>query len=106
MNNQRCQDDTHQNTPVSNHHSIPSSHRNDLKSINSPANSPLGRPRSPTEDHFSELEDFKEDPNTKMIYNNLKRTKMNNNNNIKINSSKKSRVLSLSEKSRLFQQQQ
>lgn len=106
MNNQCCQDGAHQNTPVSIGRSIPSSHWNDLKSINSAANSGLGPPHSPTEHHFSELEGFKQDPNTKMIYNNLKRTKKNNNNNFKINSSKESRVLSPSEQSRLFQQQQ
>jgi hypothetical protein len=50
-----------QNTQASFQHSIPPPHRNNLK----PANSPSRRPRSPSENDLSELDDFEHDSNTK-----------------------------------------
>jgi hypothetical protein len=53
---------------------------NHLKPVNSLINSPLRRPHLPSENDLSELDDFAQDPNTKMIYNNRKKTKTNNRN--------------------------
>jgi hypothetical protein len=50
---------------------IPPPYRNNLK----PVDSPLRRPRSPTEDDISELKDLEQDPSTKLINNNRKKAK-------------------------------
>ncbi len=54
MNNECYQDDTHENIPISNHHSILSPHQNNLKAVNSP----LHRLHSLKEDELSKFEDF------------------------------------------------
>ncbi|CAF3936425.1 unnamed protein product [Rotaria sp. Silwood1] len=95
--------DSFQNTPVPNYHLIPPPHRNNSK----PVNSPLRRPHSSADD-LSELEDFEKDPSTKLIYNNRKKTKMNNNtknNSIQINNLNKPRAPPSPEQSHLQQQQ-
>jgi hypothetical protein len=104
MNNEHCYENTHQSTQVSLQHSIPSPHRNNLKPVTSPINSPLRRPHPPSENDLSELDDFEHDPNTKMIHNNRKKTKMyNNNNNIKHHNSNKSHVTSPVDQSHILQ---
>jgi hypothetical protein len=50
---------------------IPPPHRNNLK----PVDSPLRRPCPPTDDEISELEDFVDDPSTKTINKNRKKSK-------------------------------
>jgi hypothetical protein len=61
-----------QNTQASFQHSIPPPHRNNLKPVNSSINSPSRRPRSPSENDLPELDNFEQDSNAKMIYNNRK----------------------------------
>ncbi|CAM4788148.1 unnamed protein product [Rotaria magnacalcarata] len=83
---------THQNTTSMNYHSIPPPHRNNLKPVDSPVNSPLRRPYSSSENDVSELEDFEHDPNTKTIQKNRKKTKINNNHNITFNNANRPHI--------------
>jgi hypothetical protein len=102
VNKDHHHDDSHKNTTVLNFHSLPPTHGNNLKSIDSP----LRRPHSATDDDISELDDFEQDPATKLILNNRKKTKTNNNNLNKQNDVYKTRNALTAEQSYLLQQQQ
>ncbi|CAF2042628.1 unnamed protein product [Rotaria magnacalcarata] len=95
---------THQNTTSMNYHSIPPPHRNNLKPVDSPVNSPLRRPYSSSENDVSELEDFEHDPNTKTIQKNRKKTKINNNHNITFNNANRPHIPASANQSPLQQQ--
>ncbi|CAF2050091.1 unnamed protein product [Rotaria magnacalcarata] len=62
IDDEHYQDDILRNGPVPNHCLIPPPHRNNLK----PVNSPLRRLHSMNEDELSELDDFIQDPTTKL----------------------------------------
>ena len=58
---------------------IPPSHRNNFISVNSSINSPVRHPHSTLENDLSELDDFQHDPNTKMVFNQRKESKLKGN---------------------------